>query len=326
MRRQVSYDDSLNKGGLSFETKNGADVLRRRLLLSCDGKVGINLLNDRHPAAMLHLEGDLIALNGTVEDFDVLQSLTVHNTLAAANVSVQRLSVSRSCSAKTLEVSGNLSAGEIDTEILRADSASIASKLSAKTIVAERISASGMINATIVNATEFVATKLSAAGISIDGNWTAHQDFFCSPRGLAVPSAESSGECIAACMVNATCQAVTFYAEPDPGLDHKCYLAEQCDRVKATGAVVHVKPPIALLDMAAELNAAKARPNQQTPCLVSRLPYPRAPAEILCLSAHPVSLLPRLVTRASHPASHIGLAASASLTCRERVPALSRSC
>ena len=39
--------------------------------------------------------------------------------------------------------------------------------------------------------------------------------------------------------------------------------AEQCgpaSRLSAVGAVVHDKPPVALLDMAAELNAAKAPP------------------------------------------------------------------
>jgi len=249
------------------------------LLLTCDGKVGINLPNDRDPAAMLHLEGDLIALNGTVENFDVLQALTVHNTLEAANVSVQRLSVSRSCSAETLEVSGNLSAGSTDTEILSAGSASIASKLSAQTIVAERISASGMINATIVNATEFVATKLSAAGISINGNWTAHEGRYCSPNNitLAVPSAASSGECIAACMEDATCQAVTFYAVPLPqGVVYQCYRTEECSRNSVSGAVVYDKPPIALLDMAAELNAAKAPPHARNPLSrsPSRIPSP----------------------------------------------------
>ncbi|KAJ1467410.1 hypothetical protein T484DRAFT_2027446 [Baffinella frigidus] len=261
----VSYDDSLDKGGLSFETKDGADVLRRRLLLSSDGKVGINLPDGRDPTAMLHLEGDLIALNGTVENFDVLEALNVHNTLVAANVSAERLSISESCSAKALKVSGNLSAGSVDTEALSAGSASIAAKLSAQTIVAERISASGMINATIVNATEFVATRLSAAGISINGVWAAHQDRFCSPiqSSLAVPSAASPGECIAACMGDADCQAVTFYATPPAGVDHQCYRAEQCgatSRPSSVGAVVHEKPPVALLDMAAELNAAKAPP------------------------------------------------------------------
>jgi hypothetical protein len=236
------------------------------LLLSSDGKVGINLPDGRDPMAMLHLEGDLIALNGTVENFNVLETLTVHNTLEATNVSVQRLEVSESCSSKILKVSGNLSAGSVETEILSAGSASIASKFSAQTIVAERISASGMINATIVNATEFVATKLSAAGISINGVWAALQDHFCSPlqSSLAVPNANSSGECIAACMGDATCQAVTFYAEPPAGVVHQCYRAEQCGatvRLPSDGAVVHDKPPIALLDMAAELNAAKAPPH-----------------------------------------------------------------
>ena len=263
---QVSYDDNLNKRGLSFETKDGADVLRRRLLLSSDGKVGINLPDGRDPMAMLHLEGDLIALNGTVENFKVLETLSVHNTLVASNVSVTFLDVSESCSAKTMKVSGNFSATSVDAEAMSAGSASIASKLSAQTISAESISASGMINATIVNATEFVATKLSAAGISINGVWAALQDHFCSPlqSSLAVPNANSSGECIAACMGDATCAAVTFYAEPSKGVEHQCYRAEQCGaaaRLSSVGAVVHEKPPVALLDMAAELNAAKAPPH-----------------------------------------------------------------
>jgi hypothetical protein len=169
--------------------------------------------------------------------------------------------------------------------------------------VAERISASGMINATIVNATEFVATKLYAAGISIDGNWAAHQDRFCSPlqSSLAVPSANSSGECIAACMGDATCAAVTFYAEPSAGVVHQCYRAEQCGaaaRLSSVGAVVHEKPPVALLDMAAELNVAKEPP------------YARNPLSRSTRVLHLASIFPH----------------QASLTCRECVTSLSRSC
>jgi len=69
-------------------------------------------------------------------------------------------------------------------------------------------------------------------------------------------------------MGDATCAAVTFYAEPSAGVEHQCYRAEQCaaaSRESSIGAVVHEKPPVVLLDMAAELMAAKAPLNARNP-------------------------------------------------------------
>ena len=102
---QVSYEDSLNKGGLSFETKDGTDVLRRRLLLASDGKIGINVATGREPEAVLHLEGDLLATNGSVGTLIVLEHLAVVGSAMVSNISAENVAISEHCSVRMLQES-----------------------------------------------------------------------------------------------------------------------------------------------------------------------------------------------------------------------------
>jgi len=89
----LSYDGRLDKGGLSFETRDGTEQMHRRMVLDARGNVGINLPEGVEAEATLHVAGTA-SFGGVVEVADSLAVGTLTRTAATGGPFSQGVSLS----------------------------------------------------------------------------------------------------------------------------------------------------------------------------------------------------------------------------------------
>mmetsp|Transcript_39870 Transcript_39870/g.78088 ORF Transcript_39870/g.78088 Transcript_39870/m.78088 type:complete len:475 (-) Transcript_39870:117-1541(-) len=282
------YEDSLNKGGLSFETKDGSDLLRRRLLIASNGNVGFNLPEGSVPEAAIHTTGDILASKG-----QFLEGLETVILSATTNVSAHTLIATEGIYAKFVSVD---SATIKDVEV---SDTLVAHRLEANTVASPEVVVSGAVRtkelyaSELVNATEIITTSIKSAGIPMDEPWASHPNEICegqhSTAANAVADASTPDLCIASCMREVSCAGVTFYADHAgrEGVDAHCYMAfESCKNITdgvTPSATVYHRPQVRVLDMANEL-------------LVSKSEVARLRAEMKILKAEMLALQTEMAT------------------------------
>mmetsp|Transcript_5448 Transcript_5448/g.12722 ORF Transcript_5448/g.12722 Transcript_5448/m.12722 type:complete len:527 (+) Transcript_5448:3-1583(+) len=262
------YDDALNKGGISFETKDGSDLLRRRLLIASNGDVGFNLPEGSLPEASIHASGDILANKARFTDsVDALSVVATTNvsahTISAALGVMTQVSASN-IAATTVESSDKVLTRDVEAARVHASASVEAREVS----VTEDVRTKKVYAAELVNASEVVTTSIKSGGIPFDEVWESHTNEICQDQSdkaeNAVVNASSADMCIAACMRVSNCAGVTFYPDPSSreGVDAHCYMAYgACVNISDTltpVATVYHRPMVRVLDMADELMAAKS--------------------------------------------------------------------
>mmetsp|Transcript_30486 Transcript_30486/g.76656 ORF Transcript_30486/g.76656 Transcript_30486/m.76656 type:complete len:477 (+) Transcript_30486:234-1664(+) len=262
------YEDALNKGGLSFETKDGSDLLRRRLLIASNGDVGFNLPEGSLPEASIHAAGGILAQQARfVDGVDALTlTATTNVTAHTVSASLGALSEVRSSSvvASRVEASDTVLTRDVEAAQVRASAGVAAHELSA----VENVKTKKLFATELVNASEVVTTSIKTAGIPFDEVWESHANEMCQDQSdkpeNAVAGADTADTCIAACMRVSSCAGVTFHPDPSlrEGVEANCYMAfDSCVNITdglTPAATVYHRPMVRVLDMADELLAAKA--------------------------------------------------------------------